>query len=157
MPLLQLRASFSLTDQSHENMGNMMLIPGSHRSHVPLPQDKRREVAVSPIQHNVLCKAGTMLLFHNGVWHSPMPNDEDFDRYNMHYIYSPPWFRRADRFQTDPAVLAGDAAAAPRAHGRLRKTRRAFRRRRSGDPLRGVSDAARHLHHRRSAGRSHAH
>ncbi len=106
VPLLQLRASFSLTDQSREFMGNMMLLPGSHRSPYPLPQDKRKAVQVSPIQHNVLCKAGTMLLFHNGVWHSPMPNDEDFDRYNMHFIYSPPWMRRADRFATDAAALA---------------------------------------------------
>ena len=58
LPLLQLRASFSLTDQSHEYMGNMMMIPGSHRSPFPLPQDKRREVKVTPIQHNILCKAG---------------------------------------------------------------------------------------------------
>ncbi len=106
VPLLQLRASFNLTDQSREFMGNMMLIPGSHRSPYPLPADKRREVQVSPIQHNVLCEPGTMLLFHNGVWHSPMPNDEDFDRYNMHYIYSPPWFRRADRFVSSAAFMA---------------------------------------------------
>ena len=35
VPLLQLRASFNLTDQSQEYMGNMMLIPGSHRSPFP--------------------------------------------------------------------------------------------------------------------------
>lgn len=104
-PLLQLRASYSLTDQSREMMGNMMMIPGSHRSPVKLPQHQRKSLQVSPIQHNILCKAGTVLLFHNGVWHSPMPNNEDFDRYNMHYIYSPPWVRRSDRFATDPAFL----------------------------------------------------
>lgn len=47
-----------------------------------------------------------MLLFHNGVWHSPMPNHLDYDRYNMHFIYSPPWLRRADREASDPAWLA---------------------------------------------------
>ena len=35
-----------------------------------------------------------------------MPNDEGFDRYNMHYIYSPPWMRRADRFAGDSDFLA---------------------------------------------------
>lgn len=105
LPLLQLRASYSLTDQSHEFMGNMMMIPGSHRSPVGLPERHRKEITVSPIQHNVLCKAGTVLLFHNGVWHSPMPNNEDFDRHNMHYIYSPPWVRRSDRFATNPEFL----------------------------------------------------
>ena len=105
-PLLQLRASYSLTDQSREFMGNMMMIPGSHRSPVPLPEDKRKQLTVSPIQHNILCRPGTALLFHNGVWHSPMPNHQDFDRYNIHYIYSPPWLRRSDRFATDPEFLA---------------------------------------------------
>lgn len=106
LPLLQLRASYSLTDQSREFMGNMMMIPGSHRSPLPLPEDKRQQLRVSPIQHNIRCQAGAALLFHNGVWHSPMPNHADFDRYNMHYIYSPPWLRRSDRFATDPAFLA---------------------------------------------------
>ena len=105
LPLLQLRASYSLTDQSQEFMGNMMMIPGSHRSPMVLPQEARKSLEAVPIQHNVLCKAGTVLLFHNGVWHSPMPNRMDFDRYNMHYIYSPPWVRRSDRFETDKAFL----------------------------------------------------
>ncbi len=105
LPLLQLRASYSLTDQSHEMMGNMMMIPGSHRSPVPLPEHQRKALKASPIQHNVLCKAGAVLLFHNGMWHSPMPNDQDFDRYNMHYIYSPPWVRRSDRFETSAEFL----------------------------------------------------
>lgn len=104
-PLLQLRASYSLTDQSQEFMGNMMMLPGSHRSPVELPTERRKDLQASPIQHNILCKAGTVLLFHNGVWHSPMPNHQDFDRYNMHYIYSPPWVRRSDRFATNPEFL----------------------------------------------------
>ena len=38
IPLLQLRASYLLTDQSRPRMGNMELIPGSHRSLVTLPE-----------------------------------------------------------------------------------------------------------------------
>ncbi len=106
LPLLQLRASYSLTDQSREFTGNMMMLPGSHRSPLPLPEDKRGQLKVSPIQHNILCPAGAALLFHNGVWHSPMPNHQRIDRYNMHYIYSPPWLRRSDRFATDADFLA---------------------------------------------------
>jgi ectoine hydroxylase len=30
----------------------------------------------------------------------------NYDRYNMHYIYSPPWLRCSDRDATDPAFLA---------------------------------------------------
>lgn len=104
-PLLQLRASYNLTDQSELFMGNMMLIPGSHHAQLRLPEEVSHEIFASPIQHIIRCKPGTVLIFHNGVWHSPMPNNMSWDRYNMHYIYSPPWLRRSDRDATDPAFL----------------------------------------------------
>ena len=104
-PLLQLRVSFNLTDQCNENMGNMAMIPGSHRSPVPIPGDKRKQMGNTSIEHIVKAKPGTALIFHNGVFHTSTANDMDFDRYNMHYIYSPPWLRRSDRFATDPAFL----------------------------------------------------
>jgi ectoine hydroxylase-related dioxygenase (phytanoyl-CoA dioxygenase family) len=104
-PLLQLRVSYHLTDQSELYMGNMMMIPGSHKSRVMLPRENRREVFASPILQPIVAKPGSVLMFHNGVFHSPMPNNKDFDRYNMHYIYSPPWLRRSDREATDPAFL----------------------------------------------------
>jgi ectoine hydroxylase len=106
VPLLQLRASYNLTDQSHLYMGNMMMIPGSHKSKAEMPKNARSEIYASPIQHIITCKPGAVLIFHNGVWHSPMPNNMNFDRYNMHYIYSPPWLRRSDREATDPEFLA---------------------------------------------------
>ena len=58
LPLLQLRASYNLTDQSEANMGNMILIPGSHRSPVPLPASVRKEAYASPIQHIIRAKRG---------------------------------------------------------------------------------------------------
>ncbi len=105
VPLLQLRVSYNLTDQTQPFMGNMMMIPGSHRSRLPMPQAARHEVNACPVQQTILARPGSVLIFHNGVYHSPMPNDRDFDRYNMHYIFSPPWLRRSDRDATDPAFL----------------------------------------------------
>jgi len=105
-PLVQLRASYTLTDQSELGMGNMAMIPGSHRSSVPLPEELRSSMYASPIQHIIRARRGTVLIFHNAVWHSPMPSHLDYDRYNMHYLYTPPWVRRADRHVTDPAFLA---------------------------------------------------
>jgi ectoine hydroxylase-related dioxygenase (phytanoyl-CoA dioxygenase family) len=105
VPLLQLRASYHLTDQSEPYMGNMMMIPGSHRSRLNLPDSVKREVNACAVQQILCVKRGSVLIFHNGVWHSPMPNNRDFDRYNMHFIYSPPWLRRSDRDATDPAFL----------------------------------------------------
>src|SRR5262245_33404819 len=67
VPLIQLRASFHLNDQSESFMGNMMLIPGSHRSPIVLPQSARKEINACPIQHIIHAKRGSVLLFHNGV------------------------------------------------------------------------------------------
>ncbi|MEO8395308.1 MAG: phytanoyl-CoA dioxygenase family protein [Chloroflexota bacterium] len=105
VPLIQLRASYHLTDQSKPYMGNMILIPGSHRSKLDLPKDVRKEVEACAIQQILLARRGSVLLFHNGVWHSPMPNNMTWDRYNMHFIYSPPWVRRSDRDETDAEFL----------------------------------------------------
>src|SRR5262245_59927644 len=70
VPLLQLRASYHLTDQSEPYMGNMMMIPGSQRSRLDLPESVKREVNACPVQQTLCVKRGSVLLFHNGVWHS---------------------------------------------------------------------------------------
>lgn len=106
IPLLQLRASFLLTDQTEPGTGNMELIPGSHRSQVPLPDDVRRATSADVPIGQVICAAvGSVLLFHNGVWHRTYRHDGDEDRYTAHYIYSPPWVRPADRLANDPGFL----------------------------------------------------
>jgi ectoine hydroxylase len=106
VPLIQLRASFLLTDQSEPGTGNMELIPGSHRSQVPLPQDLRDNRSDVPIGHVVCAPAGSVLVFHNAVWHRTYTHSGDKDRYTAHYIYSPPWARSADRFENSPGFLA---------------------------------------------------
>src|SRR5215813_2099209 len=78
VPLLQLRASFNLTDQSEPFMGNMMMIPGSHRSRLRLPDEVHHEIYACPVQQIIYARRGSVLLFHNGVYHSPMPNKKDF-------------------------------------------------------------------------------
>ena len=105
VPLIQLRASFLLTDQSEPGMGNMELIPGSHRSRVPLPAEIRESRSDVSIGHVICAPAGSVLLFHNGVWHRTYAHHGDQDRYTAHYVYSPPWVRAADRFQNSPEFL----------------------------------------------------
>jgi hypothetical protein len=104
-PLIQLRASFLLTDQSEPGLGNMELIPGSHRAQVPLPEDIRSARGDVPIGDVVCAKAGDVLVFHNAVWHRTYAHRGDRDRYTAHYIYSPPWVRLADRFENSPEFL----------------------------------------------------
>ena len=105
IPLVQLRPSYLLTDQSRPRMGNMELIPGSHRSRVPLPECVRKGEADAPISHVICAPAGAVLLFHNAVWHRSYAHDGDYNRYTMHLIYSPPWVRASDRLQNSPEFL----------------------------------------------------
>jgi ectoine hydroxylase len=105
IPLIQLRVSYPLTDQSRPRTGNMELIPGSHRSLVPLPDRLRGSASEVPIGHIICAGAGSAIVFHNAVWHRTYAHDGDEDRYTMHYIYSPPWVRPSDRLRNDPEFL----------------------------------------------------
>lgn len=105
IPLIQLRASFLLTDQQEPGMGNMELIPGSHRSSAPVPKSIREKKADTPISHVVCAPAGSVLVFHNAVWHRTYEHNWDYDRYTMHYIYSPPWVKPSDRFDNNPEFM----------------------------------------------------
>ena len=96
-PLLQLRASFLLTDQGRPGMGNMELIPGSHRSAVRLPEVVRTDNGDPAISQVICAPAGAVLLFHNAVWHRAYEHEGEDDRFTMHMIYSPPWVRSSDR------------------------------------------------------------
>jgi hypothetical protein len=106
VPLVQLRAAYLLADQSEPGNGNLEIVPGSHHSSVGLP----RSVAdsdQSPTNSLLVCApAGSVLLFHNALWHRASAHDGSVDRYIMHYVYSPPWVRPADRLANAPEFLA---------------------------------------------------
>jgi ectoine hydroxylase len=104
-PLIQLRASFLLNDQLTPRLGNMEMIPGSHRSRLRLPRHAAGPDRDLPIGQVICAAAGSVLVFHNAVWHRACAHDGDYDRYTMHYIYSPPWVRPADRLTNDPGFL----------------------------------------------------
>jgi ectoine hydroxylase-related dioxygenase (phytanoyl-CoA dioxygenase family) len=105
VPLLQLRATFLLTDQSEPGLGNLELIPGSHKSRELLPDSVKRDNGTVPISHVICAPIGSVLLFHNGVYHRGVEHKGDFDRHSLHYIYSPPWLRWSDRLQNDQDFL----------------------------------------------------
>jgi len=102
VPLVQLRVGYFLTDQSDEDMGNMVMVPGSHNATLPLPKG----TGDLPIQHVVTGKPGDALLFHQGVWHKGTTNQRSFARYIQHVVYAPPWLIPSDRPRNDPDFLA---------------------------------------------------
>ncbi len=105
VPLIQLRASYLLSDQTEVGLGNMELVPGSHRSPVALPEEVIGDQADIPIGHVICARAGSVLVFHNAVWHRTYAHRGERDRYTAHYIYSPPWVRTGDRFGNSPDFL----------------------------------------------------
>lgn len=104
-PLVQLRVGYFLTDQSREDMGNMVMIPGSHNAALTMPRDVVPDEHDLPIRAVICGQPGDALLFHQGVYHRFGRNAMDFDRYTMHVVYAPPWLVPSDRFQNDPAFL----------------------------------------------------
>jgi ectoine hydroxylase len=105
-PLLQLRIGYLLTDQSREDMGNMVMIPGSHNTQFKLPKSVKPDLADLPIRDVVCGGPGTALLFHQGVWHRSGLNAQAFDRYTMHMVYAPPWLVPSDRSANNAEFLA---------------------------------------------------
>ncbi len=103
-PLVQLRVGYFLTDQSKPNMGNMVMIPGSHNSATPLPRDLRR--ADVPYSDVICGPPGTALMFHQGLFHRGTRNEEGGERYIQHIVYAPPWLIPSDRKRNDPDFLA---------------------------------------------------
>ena len=102
-PLVQLRVGFFLTDQSEPDMGNMIMIPGSHNSAISPP--KGFDGDRMPLREVICGKPGTALLFHQGVFHCGTQNAKEYDRFIQHMVYAPPWLIPSDRTGNDPAFL----------------------------------------------------
>jgi hypothetical protein len=105
-PLMQLRVGYFLTDQSAPDVGNLIMIPGSHKSALPLPAGIGTDTTAMPMAQAICGTPGTALLFHQGVYHCGGANTQDIDRYIIHMVYAPPWLIPSDRQHNDPAFLA---------------------------------------------------
>jgi len=102
-PLLQLRVGYFLTDQSDPDMGNMVMLPGSHNSSVPMITGAA--ASDLPIQETICGQPGDALMFHQGVFHCGAANLRATARYIQHLVYAPPWLIPSDRKCNDPACL----------------------------------------------------
>lgn len=84
-------------------MGNFVCLPGSHHNQYADFYDTHDDV---PGQKILTCRAGTMTLMHNALWHRVEPNTSDVVRKNLFYTYSPSWVCNQDRWHSDPDWLA---------------------------------------------------
>ncbi len=104
-PLVQLRVGFFLTDQSKPDMGNMVVIPGSHTTQTTIPKDIVPDEDDLPTREVVCGNPGDVMIFHQGIFHRTGVNRVNNDRYIQHVVYAPPWLVPSDRMKNDPAFL----------------------------------------------------
>jgi hypothetical protein len=92
IPLLQLKVGYYLTDMTAPDQGNLCVIPGSHKAVVQPDADDLQKTELFDGATQVCAPAGTVILFHNALWHSAGPlTREDGRRVIAYYAYEHPW------------------------------------------------------------------
>jgi len=92
IPLLQLKVGYYLSDMTAPWQGNLAVIPGSHKSRLAPTEADRQRRDFFPGVHQVCAPAGTMVLFHNAIWHTAAPYSRpDRGRTMLYYCYEHPW------------------------------------------------------------------
>jgi ectoine hydroxylase len=99
-PWLFTKVGFFPTDLSASMMGNLRVVPGSHRMAEP-PRAADAEDPVGAI--DVCTEPGDAVIFHQALWHSVGPNTSAVTRKNVYISYCYRWVRPVD------AVLPSDA------------------------------------------------
>jgi len=100
---LQLKIAYWLTDVPRPRMGNLVIVPGSHRQQYFDAYDTHESV---PGELILTPKAGSMLVMNASVWHRVETNETEHVRANIFLTYSPAWIVSEDRHTDDPAWLA---------------------------------------------------
>ncbi len=96
---LQIKIGYWLTDLPDANMGNLVVLPGSHRQQYVDQYDTHESI---PGELIVKPRAGTMTIMNSSIWHRVEPNDSSTIRKNIFYAYCPAWVTAADRILSDP-------------------------------------------------------
>ena len=112
-PLLNAKVGWFLTDLTQDNLGNLMVVPGSHTWGV-LPKagdlehsaHETTELDVDmPGAVQVHAAAGDAIIFHNGLWHAVAASTAKHERVVLYYAYGPSWLRLNDRVASSPALV----------------------------------------------------
>ena len=122
MPLMQLKVGFFLTEIDRPDMGNLCVIPGSHKHGFPkiargldyalkiTSYTKFREVeqidAGVPGARQLMVEPGDAIGLHNGLFHCVVRNTSKVPRKNLYFAYGPSWQRAGDRVENPPELLA---------------------------------------------------
>jgi ectoine hydroxylase-related dioxygenase (phytanoyl-CoA dioxygenase family) len=103
MPWLYTKVGYFPTDLSEEGMGNLRVIPGSHRVADRPPIHAGAIDPVGTIE--VRTKPGDAILFQQRLWHSVGPNRSPVTRKNIYVGYCHRWVKPLDYLTPDPELL----------------------------------------------------
>ena len=96
-PLHTLRFGYFMSDATHDDSGTLEVIRGSHRKRVLHAQDSihwrpfngHRQDDFETDHVTVQGPAGTIVAFHNGIWHCSRNNRSDIPRTIVYFQYCP--------------------------------------------------------------------
>ncbi|MBM0230711.1 phytanoyl-CoA dioxygenase family protein [Micromonospora sp. STR1_7] len=85
---LKLRIGYWLTDVPHDEMGNLVYLPGSHRAGY---DGEHTSTGTLPGERVLRARAGSITVFHASLWHRVQPNNSTSTRVNFFLSYTPSW------------------------------------------------------------------
>ena len=109
MGLHYLKFGYFLTDLTHGTGGSLEVVRGSHKRD-ELDGKKGNDFDIQNYQHDLVrfdVEAGSVVAFHQALWHAAYPNQSDIERKNVYISYCPTWMRPVDRDFPTEADLEG--------------------------------------------------
>lgn len=108
MGMHYLKFGYFLTDLRHGNGGSLMVVRGSHKRDEL--DGKGGAFKVEDYKSDLIkfdCEPGTVVAFHQALWHAAPLNESEVERKNCYYSYCPTWMRPVDRDFPTAAQLEG--------------------------------------------------
>ena len=109
IPHLQFKVGYYLSDMRAPDQGNLVLVPGSHRLAAEPPPAYVTGFDTFPGAVQICGGPGTMVCFHNAVWHTRGPHTRESGRRVLLYMaYERPWMvGNNEHWRYPPSFYAG--------------------------------------------------
>jgi ectoine hydroxylase-related dioxygenase (phytanoyl-CoA dioxygenase family) len=98
MGLHYLKFGYFLTDLTHGTGGSLEVVRGSHKRDEL--DGKGQNFLIQDYVSDLVrfdVEAGSVVAFHQALWHAAYPNQSDIERKNVYISYCPTWMRPVDR------------------------------------------------------------
>lgn len=102
-PFMSLKVGFFLTDLLAGDMGSLMVVPGSHRVSGRPAWDQGARDPQGAVELKV--RAGSAVIFQQGVWHAGAPNLSEQTRIILYYGYGTRLLRPIDYDRMPQEIL----------------------------------------------------